>query len=177
MKQLKVIELGNPTLRVKAKEVSLKELGSKEFKKFAKDLVFACDKKNGMGIAAPQVGVSKRVFVVWSSPNKRYKKAPKMEPLVVVNPKITKFSKAEKKDFEGCLSIPGIRGLVKRSKEIEIEFLNIEGEKRKEKFNDFVARIFQHEYDHLNGIVFLDRSDPKDLLTEKEYKKIINKRK
>jgi peptide deformylase len=99
-----------------------------------------------------------------------------MEPLVVINPELKFLNKKQEKSWEGCLSIPGIRGLVPRYKEIEIAYITRTGEKKKEKYTDFVAQIFQHEFDHLNGVVFLDRTNPKDLVTEAEYQKIIKKR-
>lgn len=176
-KILKVIELGNPILRSKAKVVALSEIKSKSFQNFCDNLIATCEARFGVGIAAPQVGVSKRVFVVWSRPNKRYKTAPKMEPLIIINPELKFLNKKQEKSWEGCLSIPGIRGLVPRYKEIEITYTTRTGEKKKEKYTDFVARIFQHEFDHLNGVVFLDRVDPKDLITEKEYQKLFKKKK
>ena len=175
-KILKVVELGNPILRSKAKTVALSAIKSKNFQNFCDNLIATCEAKSGVGIAAPQVGISKRVFVVWSKPSKRYKTAPKMEPLVVINPELKFLNKKQEKSWEGCLSISGIRGLVSRYKEIEIAYTTRTGEKKKEKYTDFVARIFQHEFDHLNGVVFLDRTNPKDLVTEAEYKKIIKKR-
>jgi peptide deformylase len=176
MKPLKVIELGNPILRAKAKSVSVSEIKSKAFQNFCKKLIAICEAKKGVGIAAPQVGVLKRVFIVWSKPSKRYKHASKMEPLVVINPKLSFPKKNIEKGYEGCLSIPGIRGLVPRYKEVVVEYLNEKGEKKKEKYSEFVAKIFQHEGDHLDGIVFLDRTNPKDLITEAEYQKIVKKK-
>lgn len=173
---LKIKELGDPTIRKVAKAVSTAEIRNKKFHKFVADLISTCKAKDGVGIAAPQVGESKRVFIVWSRPGKRYRKnVPKMEPLVIINPKIISKSKKMLKDWEGCLSIPGIRGLVARNVSVEIEFLTSDGRKISSKFSGFPARIFQHEFDHLNGVVFIDRANPKDIVTEKEYKKRIKK--
>lgn len=184
-KVLKIRELGDPLIRTKAKEVKVAEIKSKKFQNFLQCLIQTCDKENGVGIAAPQVGVSKRVFIVWSRPNKkikqRYPKAPKMDPLVIINPKIVSRSKKLEKDWEGCLSVPGLRAKVPRHVSVETEFLDTNGRKISKKFSgttgSFVARIFQHEFDHLNGIVFLDRVDSKDIVTEKEFKKIIFRKK
>ncbi len=177
MKKLKVIELGNKVLRQKSKKVSRAEILSKKFQNFCDELIQTCKEKNGVGIAAPQVGVLKHVCIVWSRPNKRYKKIPKMEPEVVINPILIPLGKKQKKEFEGCLSIPGIRGLVPRYTKILVTYTNRKGEKCEAVCVDFVARIFQHEIDHLEGIVFLDRTNPKDLVTESEYQKIIKKKK
>jgi peptide deformylase len=129
---------------------------------------------DGVGIAAPQVYASKRIFILASHPNPRYPKAPKMTPMAVINPKIIYHSGKLVKDWEGCLSIPGIRALVPRWDSIKVQFTNRQGKLVKRLFNDFVARIFQHEFDHLEGIVFLDRvENTKDIITEKEYQKIV----
>ena len=174
-KILKIRELGDPIIRKVAKDVSLVQIKSKKFQKFTKDLIATCSAKDGVGIAAPQVDdkmwQSKRVFIVWSRPGKRYKKVPEMEPLVIINPKIISSSKKILKDWEGCLSIPGIRGLVPRYASVEVEFLDIFGEKVFAKFSGFLARIFQHEFDHLNGVVFIDRADLKNIMTESEFNK------
>lgn len=176
MKILKIRELGDPIIRKVAKVVSMAEIRNKKFHKFVENLIFTCKVKNGVGIAAPQIGEGKRVFVIWSHPSKRYKKAPKMEPLVIINPKIVSKSKKIIKDWEGCLSIPGIRGVVSRHASLDAEFIDITGRKILKKFSGFPARIFQHEFDHLNGVVFIDRVNLKDIVTEKEYKKIISKK-
>lgn len=176
-KFLKVIELGNPILRKKAKTVSGARLKSKAFQKFVDDLIKTCEVRDGMGIAANQVASSDRVFIVWSRPNKRYKNVPKLGPIAVINPKIIESSKKMTRDWEGCLSIPGIRGLVLRSDWVDVSFATREGEKVRVTFEGFVARIFQHEHDHLNGIVFLDRTNPRDLVTESEFKKILKAKK
>lgn len=176
-KILKVRELGDNVLRAKAKLVSATRLKSKKFQSLINDLVKTCDAKEGVGIAAPQVGVSERVFILWSRSNKRYKDVPEFGPIAIINPKIISKSKGIVKGWEGCLSIPGIRGLVPRHKSIDVLFTTREGEKVRATMEGFVARIFQHEYDHLNGIVFLDRTNSRDLLTDKEFKKLFNKKK
>lgn len=175
-KILKVVELGNPLLRAKAKTVSASEIKTKKFQNFCDNLIATCESNKGVGIASPQVGVSKKVFIVWSKPGKRYKTAPKMSPLVVINPTIKPLNKKQKKDWEGCLSIPGIRALVPRYTNIEVEYTTRDGKKVCEMYHDFVARIFQHENDHLDGKVFLDIVSSKDIVTEAEFKKIIKKR-
>jgi peptide deformylase len=173
VKILKVTELGNPILRKKVKPVSQKEIGSKSFEDFCNNLIKTCDAKSGVGIAAPQVDTDKRVFILWSRTTKKRKNIPKLGPIAIINPKIVSASKKMVKAWEGCLSIPGIRGLVPRHKSIDVEFITREGEKLSLTLEDFPARIFQHEFDHLNGIVFLDRTNPKDLITEAEYLKMM----
>jgi peptide deformylase len=93
-----------------------------------------------------------------------------MAPTAVINPEIIRLSDELEKGWEGCLSIPGIRGLVPRSTRIVVRYITHEGNVREEEFTGFIARVFQHEYDHLNGTVFLDRVESTwDIITEKEY--------
>ncbi len=127
-------------------------------------------KANGVGIAAPQVASSRAIFIVASRPNPRYPDAPSMEPLVVVNPEIVERSGDLVPGWEGCLSIPGFRGLVPRHPRIVARFLTVDGEAVERTFEGFIARVFQHEDDHLRGLVFLDRlASRRDVVTEKEY--------
>jgi peptide deformylase len=127
---------------------------------------------NGVGIAAPQVYESAALFIVASRPNPRYPDAPLMEPEVAINPEIVDRSDELVKGWEGCLSIPGIRGDVPRHRRLRVRYQTIEGLIIEKELSDFVARIFQHEDDHLRGIVFLDRLEStRDVITEKEYQK------
>lgn len=175
---LQISQLGHKILRQKARPVNKKSIKSGRIQELIGSLVFTLKDANGVGIAAPQVYQSLRIFIVASAPNARYPKAPEMKPTPVINPKIIFKSKEIIKDWEGCLSIPGIRGLVPRHKLIETEYFNEKGGLVKKTFKDFVARIFQHEYDHLDGIVYLDRLESsKDIIAEKEYMKRIAKKK
>lgn len=171
-KVLEITELGHPVLRQRASEV--KNLSDQEVESFIDNLIQTCIDSNGVGIAAPQVNESKRIFIISSKPNPRYPNAPELGPIALINPQIISYSKEKEKDWEGCLSIPGIRGLVPRHKSIKVKYQTRDGEEVENEFTDFIARIFQHELDHLDGIVFLDRIDSnKDLVTEKEYQKLI----
>jgi peptide deformylase len=138
------------------------------------DMLTTLVQSNGVGLAAPQVGQSHCLLIVASRPNLRYPNAPTMEPTAMINPRLIAHSDQQVKDWEGCLSVPGIRGLVPRYQTIEIEYTTPNGEPRRQELTDFVARIFQHEFDHLNGLVFLDRLETvQDLITEQEYMKQI----
>ncbi len=94
-----------------------------------------------------------------------------MEPTLMINPELLWQSEEIALDWEGCLSIPGIRAKVPRAVSIKVKYLTLEGEKIECRFDGFIARIFQHELDHLNGVVFLDRADSRDFATEAEYLK------
>ncbi|MGX9460034.1 peptide deformylase [Shewanella sp. A14] len=112
---------------------------------------------NGVGIAATQVFSRKALFIMASNPNERYPDAPKMDPTVVINPKILSFSHATEAGVEGCLSLPGKRLSILRHSQIEVQYQSLDGLQQQETLNGFVARIFQHEYDHLQGITLLER--------------------
>ena len=169
---LEIIQLGDPLLRAKAELVE--NIQDWRIQKLIDDLITTVKQANGVGIAAPQVAASDRLFIIASRPNPRYPNAPEMEPTPMINPKILAKSTETIDGWEGCLSIPGIRGLVPRSQAIEVEYTDRNGKLQKQEFTDFVARIFQHEYDHLDGIVFLDRlKSTGDIVTEHEYQKRI----
>lgn len=172
---LEIIQLGNPILRKRARVV--KNIQDLKIQKLIDDLMAVVMEVNGIGLAAPQVSRPWRIFILASHPNPRYPKAPKIKPKVIINPKIIYRSRQVSSDWEGCLSIPGIRGAVSRSKSIKVTYTTRRGDLKREKYNDFLARTFQHEYDHLEGKVFLDRvSCTKDIITEKEYQKMVTKK-
>jgi peptide deformylase len=167
-----IIQLGNPILRRKAAWVE--NIEDEQIQKLIDDLIVTVSQANGVGIAAPQVAEAYRLFIVASRPNSRYPDAPEMEPTAMINPQIISHSTEVVKGWEGCLSVPGIRGLVPRYQAIEIEYTDRNGNLQKQELTDFVARIFQHEYDHLEGKVFLDRVEStEELMTEAEYQERI----
>ncbi len=167
---LEIAQLGNPILRHCAQPVT--EINQQSIQTLIDDLIFTAIQTNGVGIAAPQVSVSDRVFIVASRPNIRYADAPVMEPTAMINPQIINSSGEPVKGWEGCLSVPGIRGLVPRYPTIAVEYTSRDGKLHQVELTDFVARIFQHELDHLEGKVFLDRVESThDLMSEAEYQK------
>jgi peptide deformylase len=114
-----------------------------------------------------------RIIIIASRPTTRYPSAPLMEPTVMINPAFKALSDAREKGWEGCLSIPGIRALVPRYKEILINYTTQQGTLVEARLEGFVARVFQHEFDHLDGKVYLDRvEDNRDIFAESEYFKI-----
>ncbi len=169
---LQIAQLGNPILRQQAQLVD--NVRDERIQKLIDALRVTAAASNGVGIAAPQVSESYRLFIVASRPNARYPNAPLMEPTAMINPRIIAHSTERVKGWEGCLSLPGIRGLVPRYQAIEVEYITRDGQLHQQELTDFVARIFQHEYDHLDGIVFLDRVESThDLMTEQEYQQRI----
>ncbi|MCL6435951.1 MAG: peptide deformylase [Leptolyngbyaceae cyanobacterium HOT.MB2.61] len=169
---LQIIELGNPILQQRSHPVV--DVRSDRVQKLIADLMLTVRNANGVGIAAPQVAQPDRLFIVASRPTPRYPNAPEMEPTAIINPRFLAHSDEVVKDWEGCLSVPGIRGLVPRYQAIEVEYTGQNGKLYRQEMNGFVARIFQHELDHLDGIVFLARVESvQDLMSEKEYQERI----
>ncbi|MEC4984493.1 MAG: peptide deformylase [Oscillatoria sp. PMC 1068.18] len=165
-----IAQLGNPILRQTASLVT--NITDKSLQSLIDSLMATAVSAHGVGIAAPQISQSYRLFIVASRPNLRYPHAPTMEPTPMINPRIISHSEEIIKDWEGCLSIPGLRGLVPRYRAIAVEYTDRDGKLQQRELTDFVARIFQHELDHLDGILFCDRLESTyDLFTEQEYLK------
>ena len=169
---LPIAQLGNPLLRQKAQLID--NIQDERIQNLIDALIVTVTAANGVGIAAPQVSQSARLFIIASRPNPRYPDAPLMEPTAMINPQIIAHSTEVINGWEGCLSIPGIRGLVPRYQGVEVEYMTRDGKQNRQELTNFVARIFQHEHDHLDGIVFLDRiKSTIDLMTETEYQQRI----
>ncbi|RXJ70413.1 peptide deformylase [Veronia nyctiphanis] len=169
---MEIAQLGNPVLRQQA--LSLSHEKSDEYKAFFRDLESIMLEHNGVGIAAPQVSESIRAFIVASRPNARYPHAPMMQPTLMLNPEVIYQNDDIEMDWEGCLSIPGIRAKVPRSTEISVRYETISGECVEKTLSGFVARVFLHELDHLNGVVFLDRTESSEYVTEAEFQRIMS---
>ncbi|MBE7381334.1 MAG: peptide deformylase [Leptolyngbya sp. SIO1E4] len=167
LEALSVLQLGDPRLRLVARPV---EQIDDRLQTLINHLIWTAEKTNGVGIAAPQVGASLRLFIVASRPNLRYPNAPLMAPTAMINPRIVAHADAQVAGWEGCLSVPDQRGQVDRYPEIEVEYCDRTGTLQRQVLTDFVARIFQHEQDHLEGTVFVDRvADSRQLISEAEY--------
>jgi peptide deformylase len=167
-----VSQLGHSVLR--ADNRLIEEVNSPHIQSMIDDMLVTVKDYNGVGIAAPQVYESYKIFIVASYANARYPYAPNREPFALINPEIISHSREMVKGWEGCLSVPGIRGIVPRYKSVTVKYITRDGKIEQEELHDFIARIFQHEYDHINGLVFLDRLESvKDIITEKEYMKLV----
>jgi peptide deformylase len=150
----KIITLNNQVLRQKARKVT--DFGP-ELQQLIDDMVETMRSAPGVGLAAPQVEVSKRVIVVEYGDEDDETVPPKL--YVLVNPEIVRFSTETLEGTEGCLSIPGLVGDVERSEAITVKGLNRQGVPVRIKASGWLARIFQHEIDHLEGILFVDRAE------------------
>jgi peptide deformylase len=159
-------QLGDPILTQVADSVT--EIRDPALQTLIDAMLLTLQESNGVGLAAPQVGYPLQVIIVASRPNLRYPDAPHMDPLVMINPRLVAASPEQVWGWEGCLSVPDQRGLVARSRQVEVEYYTRKGQLERVDWQDFPARIFQHEYDHLLGRVFLER-DPQQLLSEEAY--------
>lgn len=166
---LKVAELGHPVLRMKAKPVEPGEIADPFFQKFLDDMVDTMRDYDGVGLAAPQVAVSKRVFCVESGGNPRYPDSPRVPLYFVINPVVRILAEKKISLWEGCLSVPGLRGPVARASKLEVTGLDREGKPLKVTASGFHARIVQHETDHLDGLVYLDRMEGLSKLSFTRY--------
>jgi len=163
-----IAQLGQPVLRQKAEAVA--EPADPKVQAIIDDMLATVAEVSGAGLAAPQIFESLALFVVTSAPSGRYPDAPYREPMVVINPEIVRASREIENGWEGCLSIPGLRGLVPRHSRISVRYLNRRGDVCEEELEGFPARVFQHEFDHLRGTLFIDRiASTLDLVTEREY--------
>jgi len=138
----------NPVLRQRADEIPLV---NDEIRELGKEMITLMGKENGIGLAAPQVGIAKRIIIAMLKKN----------PVIMINPRITSFSVDTETEEEGCLSVPNVFDKVSRSIGVSLEYLDIEGKKQSKNLSHLEARIVQHEIDHLNGVLFVDRVEKK----------------
>lgn len=165
-----LIQLGHPHLRRQAEPVN--EIASTETQHLLDELLEFVLAKNGVGIAAPQVDINLRLFIMCSQANSRYPLAPDMTPTFIINPEIIWRSDDIEKGWEGCLSLPGLRGLVPRHHAIKVQYTSRSNELIEVEYTGFIARVFQHELDHLDGIVYIDRvENTHEIMMEKEWLK------
>lgn len=171
---LQIAQLGHSVLRQTAAPVA--DPGSPAVEALIADMMATVGDASGVGIAAPQVYESSRIFIMASRPNARYPHAPEMPATALINPEILDRSDRTERDWEGCLSIPGLRARVPRAVQVQVRYTGIDGTEKTTVFDDFLARVFQHELDHLDGKVYLDRVETSlDIVTEKEFWKILNR--
>ncbi|MEO1132640.1 MAG: peptide deformylase [Cyanobacteria bacterium J06639_1] len=157
---LPVAQIGDAILRDVALSVLEALIPTESFQSFLADMVETMRKEGGVGIAAPQVFRSLRVIAVECRDNTRYPDAPLIPLQIWINPQILEFSTERDVYAEGCLSVPCDRGEVERSRSIRLRALNPQGRMVEWEAAGFLARVLQHEIDHLNGILFVDRPDP-----------------
>jgi peptide deformylase len=167
-----IIQLGDQRLRQVAQPVG--DVMSPEIQALIDQLLEAVKAKNGVGIAAPQIAQSLQIMIVASHASPRYPQAPEMAAMVMINPRIVEMGGDRTLGWEGCLSVPDQRGFVPRYGRVVVEFSDRQGLRQTVVFEDFLARIFQHEYDHFQGILFPDRVEsPEHLISEAAYQEML----
>ncbi len=154
---LPIAQRGEAILKLQAAPVAQSEFNSEWLLQLAASMQTTMLERHGVGIAAPQVYISKRIIIVASRPNPRYPDAPEMDAVVMVNPEILELSPNTCLGEEGCLSVPNERGEVERAYSIRVRYQSLYGEVIETAFEGFPARIVQHEVDHLNGVLFVER--------------------
>jgi peptide deformylase len=148
-KSLPLVTLPTPSLRSRSVEVDPKDIGTTEFQSFLDNLIETMFVEDGVGIAAPQVGRNQRIFIV----NEKKKGA-----TAYINPEVEIIGDLTEDSEEGCLSVPGVWGMVKRAKKVHVKALDRHGRRVEFDMKAFPAIVFQHEFDHLEGILFIDKA-------------------
>lgn len=162
MSILKVARMGHPVLRAKAHAIEKAEIKSPAVQRLIDDMIETMVEYHGVGLAAPQVHVGVRLFVAALDAGDDETAA---EPMAIINPEITVLGADVVEDWEGCLSIPDIRGRVPRAREIKVRAHDRRGDRIELRAHDFPARVIQHETDHLDGVLFFDRMRSFETLT------------
>ena len=157
---LKVARMGHPVLRERARPLDAAEIGSPRIQRLIDDMFETMHDSQGIGLAGPQVHEGIRLFVAGVDDDDGT-----MSPVVIINPEVSQVGPAVEEDWEGCLSIPDIRGRVSRAVDIRIRALDRHGKPISMTANGFPARVIQHETDHLNGVLFFDRMTSFESLT------------
>jgi peptide deformylase len=167
-----IVRIGDPVLRERAREVTSDELRSPEVQRLIDDLIETRRAANGAGLAANQVGETLRVAVAEvEGTNPRYPYKPPIPLTVMVNPVLEPVDDETIAINEGCLSVPDLRGYLERRASIRVRYLDRDGHEREDVLSGLTAGTFQHEVDHLDGVLFVDRADPRTLATWDHYER------
>ncbi len=154
----KVARLGHPILRRPTREVSVEEIRSDEMRRLVLDMIDTMHEYGGVGLAAPQIHEPIRLAVIEVDQlNPRYQPANTQPLLVIFNARVTPLSTETFGFWEGCLSVPGLRGYVERPSKVRVEYLDQEGKPQVIIAEEFLATVFQHELDHLDGVLYVDK--------------------
>jgi peptide deformylase len=170
---MRITTVGDPVLRRRADEVSPEELRSPEVQRLIDELIETRRAAGGAGLAAPQVSVSKRIAVVEvdQATRERYPYKPAFPLTVLVNPVLEPLSAERLLINEGCLSVPGLRGDVERWTRVRAQYFDRNGARGELVVDGLTAGTLQHEVDHLDGVLFVDRADPRSLSTWEQFER------
>ena len=167
-----ITAVGDPVLRERTADVDPQELASPEIQRLIDDLIETRRAAGGAGLAAPQISVPKRIAVVEVDEHTRYAYKPPIPLTVIVNPRIEPLSDEKLTINEGCLSVPDLRGDVERFLEVRVSYLDRHGDQHETIAHGLTAGTFQHELDHLDGVLFLDRvTDPTTFATREQFER------
>ena len=172
--EFKILKLGNPILRQTAKKLTKEEILSSEIRDLIPKMWDVMKNAGGIGLAAPQIGLSIQLAVIkLESDSERYDNLENSEEFVIFNPKLEVIDEQKQGFWEGCLSVPGLRGYVERPRKLKINYLNENADEKEVIVEDFLATVFQHELDHLFGFLYVDRlNSTRDLVFEEELTNI-----
>lgn len=162
---LKVARMGHPVLRARARPIDPGQIGTPRLQQLIDDMFETMQEYQGVGLAAPQVHESLRLFVAGFSPDDEDEASRGVPLMALINPEITPVGADVVEDWEGCLSIPDIRGRVPRARQISVRAYDRRGKRIEIKASGFTARVIQHETDHLDGVLFFDRMKSFQTLT------------
>jgi peptide deformylase len=165
MAVLKVAHLGHPILRRIAEPIPPEGIGAPAVQQLIDDMLETMEDHDGAGLAAPQVHVSSRLVIYGVRSNPRYPDVDEIPLTVLINPVVTPLGEEQVEDFEGCLSVPDLRGQVPRWTRVRVEAYGRDGRRLRFTVEDWHARVVQHECDHLDGKVYLDRMRSMETLT------------
>lgn len=172
-----ICRMGNPILRKKTQEVPKNFLKTKDFGQLLEDMHDSMKHYGGIGIAAPQIGIDWQLALIELMNFNRYGEEVSFPLTVFINPRIEYLTTDLQGFWEGCLSVPGLRGFVERPKKIKVTYWNQNGEEQEIIAQGFLATVLQHELDHLGGILYVDRvKDPKLLSYQEEFEEFIQER-
>jgi peptide deformylase len=168
MTVLEIVQIGNPVLRQRSTKITRFD---QALSRLADDMIETMHVSNGVGLAAPQVGVNKRLIVVEMPDDEDYPHPG--ERWAICNPEIVKASRETEVGQEGCLSVAGYVGLVERAKSVVVRGQDLDGRQVRVKATDFLARAFQHEIDHLNGVLYVDIAQEGSVMTIQEHEQML----
>jgi peptide deformylase len=178
----KIAQLGEPVLRQRARSLSVEELESPRIQALIDDLIETMHDADGAGLAAPQIYESVQLVVIEVRQNPRYPSADSIPLTVLANPVVTPAITAPEGTlpddeaitvYEGCLSVAGVRGRVRRPRRVRVQALDVHGQAVDFVWEGFRAAVVQHETDHLNGVLFVDRAEPRTLTFLREYERYV----
>jgi peptide deformylase len=178
----KIAQLGEPVLRRQARPLTADEIGSPEVQRLVSDMIETMRDVDGAGLAAPQIYESVQVVVIELKDNPRYPNVPSIPLTVLINPRVTPLVEIESgviaahdaiQVYEGCLSVTGLRGMVRRPRKVRVDALDINGNLIELIWEGFLAAVVQHEVDHLHGILYVDRVDSRTLTFLREFERYV----